>query len=286
MMLTTIIIYLLASIGLYYILNIIDKKSNNIIIDSTVSSIIYIIIISHITTRYHLLPNCDAIFLIPILELIIRIFVTSYITNTNYLISNYNKTKYLLIIITSYLINTNYLDRVDDILPTGEEIRLIVWIIIGLYIYNFFKENFSKLNFKKEEVAFNKNREYIVTNYAKFKNKYYKNIAKFKLEDLLYSMMIYENYNRPQLIRKVDDFKYKLNNKKRKYGIMQVYSNYPIDDIKSIKIVMKKLAKIDANLRKKDTNKIKSILDKYYHSSKITNIILDVYYTIVEFNKI
>ena len=39
-------------------------------------------------------------------------------------------------------------------------------------------------------------------------------------------------------------------------------------------------------LNKKDTSKIKSILDKYYHSSKITNIILDIYYTIVEFKKI
>ena len=286
MNLTTIIIYLLASIGLYYILNIIDKKSNKIILDSTMLSIIYIIIISHITTKYGLLPNCNTIFLIPILELIIRIFITNYITDTNYLISNYNKVKYFLIIITSYLINTKYLDEVEDIIPSGKEVRLLVWIIILLYIYNFLKENFSKLNLKKEEVEFNKNSEYIVTNYARFKNKYHKNITKFKLEDLLYSIMIYENYNRPQLARKVDDFKYKLNNKKRKYGIMQVYSNYPIDDIKSIKISMKKLAKIDANLNKKDTSKIKSILDKYYHSSKITNIILDIYYTIVEFKKI
>ena len=45
MNLTTIIIYLLASIGLYYIINIIDKKSNKIILDSTMLSIIYIIII-------------------------------------------------------------------------------------------------------------------------------------------------------------------------------------------------------------------------------------------------
>ena len=109
MNLTTIIIYLLASIGLYYILNIIDKKSNKIILDSTMLSIIYIIIISHITTKYGLLPNCNTIFLIPILELIIRIFITNYITDTNYLISNYNKVKYFLIIITSYLINTKYL---------------------------------------------------------------------------------------------------------------------------------------------------------------------------------
>ena len=66
MNLTTIIIYLLASIGLYYILNIIDKKSNKIILDSTMLSIIYIIMISHITTKYGLLPNCNTIFLIPI----------------------------------------------------------------------------------------------------------------------------------------------------------------------------------------------------------------------------
>ena len=94
--------------------------------------------------------------------------------------------------------------------------------------------------------------------YAKFKTKYYKDI-KLKNKDLIlliYSIMIYENYNKSFLTRKLE--KYKIFNKSNKYGIMQVTSNKYIDDLSSIKIATKKLEEIAKN--NKD---IKGIITSY-----------------------
>ena len=94
--------------------------------------------------------------------------------------------------------------------------------------------------------------------------------------------MIYENNNKPEFYRNIDNYLYKFNHKKRKYGIMQIESYYPIDDIKSINISIKRLEKIyiRVNNQKKDPNDIKQLIKKYYKHDKNTENIMLIYNTI------
>lgn len=114
--------------------------------------------------------------------------------------------------------------------------------------------------------------------YAKFKTKYYKEVKTKKKEliPLIYSIMIYENYQKPRLIRKLE--KYKLFNKQSKYGIMQVNSNKYIDDSSSIKLAIKKLEQLS-----NDKNDIKEIVSSYYKSYK--KEIIFIYKEIINFDK-
>ncbi len=287
MIIGTIIIYILSSILLFFIQNYIEKRKNNYI-DNIIISNIYIIILSGILKSYHLIDNTSNIFIIIIFELLIRLFYSNYIKEDNYFKdNNYNQKKYILIIITSYLTNTIFINNTNTVFPQIENIKIIIWLLIVIYLYNYLKDNITVKKINTNNNIEQKNIEKIIINYAKFKNKYYNYInTKYNsLIPLIYSIMIYENENRPEFYRNIDNYIYKFNHKKRKYGIMQVESYYPIDDIKSINISIKHLEKIYTRLnnQKKDINDISLIIKKYYKNDNNTERIIFIYNTIKDF---
>ena len=62
MSLGVILLYLLASIGLYFLLNYLDKKYRDNYINGVVISIIYIVVLAGIFKNYNLVNNNDNIF--------------------------------------------------------------------------------------------------------------------------------------------------------------------------------------------------------------------------------
>ncbi|MEE3344186.1 MAG: hypothetical protein VZS44_08870 [Bacilli bacterium] len=287
MELKTIIIYLLFSIILFYIQNIIDKKNKNNYLDNIIISNIFIIITAGILEQTKLINNNNNIFIIIIFELIIRIIYTNYIKETNYLKDNtYNIKKYSLSIVIAYIINTIFINNTNTVLPNIENIKIIIWFLIVVYLYNFSKDNINyKKEIKKPQPEYKKT-EQIVIEYAKLKNQFH-NIIETKYKELIpviYSIMIYENEQRPIFLRKIDNQKYKFNQQKRKYGIMQIESNSPISDSESINISIKNLEKI--YLKQKDTSKKKidiELLIKKYYKNKNIDKILFIYNTIINF---
>ena len=69
---------------------------------------------------------------------------------------------------------------------------------------------------------------------------------------------------------------------------MQVYSNYPISDDKSIGIAIRKLEKLYVSDGSREINykSVLRLLNKYYKSSVDTKKIGNIYKIIVSFNKI
>lgn len=281
MSINTIIIYIISSIILSIILNKLEKKKQDNILDYIIISNIYIIILSGIFNIYNLTTNNDNIFLIILFLVIGNILYLTLIKERTILKNNdYNLKKYLLTLISSYFINILIINKIDNIFPSMENIRLIIWLLIIGYILIYIKKNIEIKVPVNNNISFYKDNEYIVMQYAKYKNKY-NNLINSKYQEinnLLYSIMIYENYNKPELIRKIDIIKYKLFKEKIKFGIMQIEKNNPITDEESINISKKKLERIY------NTNKeIKDIIKKYYKKEK--NEIKIIYETIYEFNK-
>ena len=97
--------------------------------------------------------------------------------------------------------------------------------------------------------------------------------------------MIYENYNRPLIIRKIDTTRFKFVSKPTKLGIMQIESKKLIDDIDSIELACKKLDRIykrKLKLKKKD-DIINNIIKDYYKDEIKEENILTIYEVINNF---
>ena len=86
--------------------------------------------------------------------------------------------------------------------------------------------------------------------------------------DLLYAIMIVENYNRPPLIRMVENLKFRMSHKRMSLGIMQVKTDKMIDDKESIKqaaVIIRKLRKEYVGDRKEKELRSLGMLSGYIH---------------------
>lgn len=289
MSINTLIIYIISSFVLNFILIKLEKKKQDNLLDYIIISNIYIILLSGIFDFYSLTTNNGNIFLI-ILFLVIGnvLYLTLVKERTILKNNNYNLKKYLITLVTSYFINILLINRVDNILPSMENIKLIIWLFIIGYILLYLKKNIELKVPTNNNISFYQDKEYIVMQYAKYKNKY-NTLVTSKYEEinlLLYSIMIYENYNKPELIRKLDTLKYKFFRETGKFGIMQLDKKQPISDEESIELSQKKLERIyTTNYRDKPNNKdqIKILIKKYY--KKDIKEIEIIYQTIKNFNQ-
>lgn len=289
MSILTLIVYLIASMFLGFILKKIEIKKRDNLVDYVVAANIYMIVLSGIFDFYKILNNNDNIFVIIfflVLGEILYLILVKERTILKY--NDYNLKKYFITLGSSYLVNILIINRVDNIFPSMENVKLLVWLFIIGYVFVYIKNNIDIKLPVNNNISFSEDREYIVMQYAKFKSKYSTFISsKYNyLSQVIYSMMIYENYNRPELMRRIDLLKYRLFREENKFGIMQIEKKEPISDIESIEFVLKKLEKIySTNVKEKmsEVDSVKILIKKYY--KKEIREIISIYNIIKEFNK-
>ena len=144
-----------------------------------------------------------------------------------------------------------------------------------LFLYQFFKNKDDYLQGNKEIVLPEK--EKIVMMYAKLKNQYLEDTKDYDkdLSYILYSIMIFNNYLRPEAYRTFDNLIFKINGKANNLGIMQVKSKKFITDTESIDLAYKKLVKLRDKQSTKKIN-IDNIIDNYdKDNSKNIKLIYD-----------
>ena len=287
MSITTIFLYIIYSIILFILLEVINNKYKINKIDYIVLSLIYLIIISGISST-----RTTNIFLVIIIEFLLRIFYVNNIEEHSFIkIHKDILITYLITIISAYFLNMYYINKVDNIFPEPNELKIIIWLCIIIFIYKELKNNINKnINIDKfinKENIVKYKEEYIITEYAKYKNEYY-NLINSKHKELIpiiYSIIIYENYHRSKAKRKIDNLLFKINPKERKLGIAQVISNKLITDEESIDILTNKLELIYNKIsKKKNIDNISIEIIKNYYPNNYDNII-NIYNKIIEFNK-
>ena len=157
-------------------------------------------------------------------------------------------------------------------------------MLVILYLYQLFKNS----NIKDKKIIKNNYdkhfKEYVILSYAKFKNRY-SYLIKVKnkdIENVLYSMLIYESLVNSGLSKYLKRIRNRIN-QVNIYGIMNVNSNHFITDEESIVIVKDKLVNKYHHL-KKDSNTLELIKVKYQDKESIFEIkkILKI---IEDFNK-
>jgi len=289
MNLFTIFIYIISSIVLFYILNYFDKaeKENNII--HAVVPIIYEIVLAGIFTNFNINDVNSNIFLIVVFELIIRLYYVKNILKREDLMNpSFYLQIYTISILGCYFVNRCFISQVISVFPSAEEMKVGIWLLIILFLY-FLAKKHIHIQYREQVSTFGERKqEYIVVQYTRFKNMYHKEIRlkEKELNLILYAIMIYENYKRPKLFRKIDTIFYRLTGSERKLGIMQIPSRVELDDVASIKLASRRIDKIFGSLKSTKKNLVVDILNEYYENENVVKEVNEIYQQIIKFNEL
>ena len=125
------------------------------------------------------------------------------------------------------------IDKVESVLPSPQALLEQLWILIILFLYSIFnKMEFSRAGADKrikrytyKKVDLFKQRFGAIVD-AQFSQSFYKAVV--------YSIMVYEDFNRPSAARFLERFLFHFSKKPHTYGIMQVMSEKPMTDEESV----------------------------------------------------
>lgn len=156
-------------------------------------------------------------------------------------------------------------DKVNTILPDPQSLLEELWLLIIVFLYSIF----NKMAVFRSGTQRRKER-YIDNQFLKFRRRYgqvvSENCKSPIIEAITYSVMIYENFNRPASARCLERILFAKSKKKHSFGIMQVQSIKPITDeesiIQGIEIVKKAARQYLAKVNEKNYLSFYGLLGK------------------------
>lgn len=246
---------------MFYGVNYFRRKYSLSRVQSIIFSILIILVVSGITLRLGWTKFTDNIFVVLVFKFLSELVYSGYYLEEDVFKSRDNF--YLLgEVVLGFIINQELINKVNDVFLSGNDLKLIIWLLIILYLYKFFKNNDVKNVTEVDERVISK--EKIVINYAKFKIRFGEEIAlkEANLKLIVYSIMILGDYRRGEFLRKIDNLIFKLSLKPRKLSIMQINSKKFITDYDGIELVCKKIGKISEKC-KTVKNSYKEIFKSY-----------------------
>lgn len=270
-----IIIHILLGIGLFFLINWIGKHSYTIgymslslfvrreeapalnLFIRVLSPVVYIIILSSILYYFNLDKYVVNIYMVSIYYIGIRLLVNIFYNRSSLLNWTTQIFHWSIIIISSYFVYDKIIKERENILPDFSTLSNELWIVIIIFIYQIV----NKLEFSQKGTERRKN-NYLKNRYKYFKEKYHQTITNLIgnnqfLEIIVYSILIYEDFNRPKLVRYVENLRFKITKKEHSLGVMQIKTKTLISDKESVELGVKKILRAyDAYLQKHSLNKI------------------------------
>lgn len=272
------VFYVVMGFGFFGIISYLKKKYNITKLQSFIFTLILLMVVAGLCFRW-VLNYTDDIFLIIVFMMLVDIIYTSYFTDGDFFdISEKNILYYIVLIIGAFILNQEFINKVTAVFLTGEDLRIVLWFLSIIFIYNFCNSN--KI-FTKNDVSINKfmSSENVLVNYVKLKHKYYDVLSDYEkdIQNIVYAVMIYENNRRSKILRNIDYFLFRINGNKRKLGIMQIESSCFISDIQSIEISCKEVSKLyNRKSSKKEECKAYNVIEKYSEDSNYVRYIFDI----------
>lgn len=130
-----------------------------------------------------------------------------------------------------------FLSTEETIFITAAELREELWFAILIVLYQFIKQILDKKVVQNTVLTKGQITRYVINKFQKYYDKY-NHLLEINVQNryiciFLYSVMIFEDYNRGPIIRSVERFKSRLG-RKATMGIMQIESDTPLSDEESI----------------------------------------------------
>lgn len=133
------------------------------------------------------------------------------------------------------------------IMPTVEEFRTQLWLVFFALAYNFAIRTFGRSpKIKQNNICTSRmKKNYILDKYDTLKKKYGNIVCDIAsgnyLQQVIYAIMIYENFNRTATQRWCENILFRLGKRPMTLGIMQVKTNDYITNAKSVELGSKKI---------------------------------------------
>lgn len=125
------------------------------------------------------------------------------------------------------------LDSIGTVLPDPKNLLEELWILIIIFLYSIF----NKLEYSRTG-AQRRIKNYTANKYHEFKSRFGSIVdSSFDMNEfrvLVYSVMIYEDFNRPRLARWLERLVFRKCRKPHTFGVMQVMSSNPLTDEESV----------------------------------------------------
>lgn len=187
---------------------------------------------------------------------------------------------FFLAMLFSIVMYSSFIIKTEEIFIPIDSLRDAVWFaIISLFValaWNYYK---SKL-VENEKMATNIRERYICTYYNKLKKIYKLSINNKRLKLLTYSIMIYENYNRPPFFRLFEYIKCLITGSAT-MGIMQVKSEVLISNKESVRLGTELLKKYYEDSK----HNIRKTINKYNRGNQYFEEVMYIYNIIKKYNK-
>ncbi len=259
------IVYMFLGVLLFSLIIFFNHKYTMTKFERMIISILLMLVSAGMMKRFNI-PYTEQIFFLFVFFFFIDLIYHSYFLERDF----FDKTEknvfyYCVLVCVGFFVNQEFINRVDQVFLSGEDLRIIIWFLLFIFLYFFIKNK----NIFQESTSVSKHyisREIVLTQYAKLKDQYYDDLHcdKKEMSNLLLAIMIFENHRRGKLLRKYDYFSFRLSGGKKKLGIMQVESKQFITDQESIEIVYKKLDKLyQKDTKTKKKIKVEDVITKY-----------------------
>lgn len=274
------LIHILIAVILFFLINLIgryaplDLKYNQIssFIETdeapafnftfrVLTPIVVIIIISAVLYNLNLDRYVHNIYLVSVYYVSFRM-IFNLLIGRFFLINWSKQIIYAFFIIgLTYIVYKKIIVHKENLLPDFSNIANELWIIIIVFIFTFINQiPFS--DFKSN----NRKHHYIKTVLRNIQNRYSEIVTSqtkknIRLEQIIYAIIIYENFNRPKAFRIIEYISNNFSSKSRTYGIMQVNSKEPISDLESVqegtRIIVDNFSSLIPEYKKKRTERKK-----------------------------
>jgi hypothetical protein len=154
---------------------------------------------------------------------------------------------YTAILLFAIIIQNKFISSLDVLLPDFSEIKNEIWLLILIFLYQVGNSQMGlpePSTDQEREFAYlpeliPRKRKYIQRMYSKLKDKHGDLISSLsgndiQFEVIVFSILIFENFNRPTFIRWLEGIWSRISGKETTLGIMQIKSRKPITDVESI----------------------------------------------------
>ncbi len=250
------IFYFVIGFIFFLVLGFFNDKYKLTKIQKLIISVILMLLVSGFCFKFAI-NYTDNIFLVFVFLMIIDIIYSTYFIEKDFFDKNEKNIEYyILLVIVGFIINQEFINDVSEVFLTGEDLRVVLWFLIIVFIYNFVKEK-EILDTRQEVKNKYMSSQAVLVSYVKLKHKFYDECCSDNndLVNIVFAIMIFENSRRSRLLRNYDYFMFRLDGNKRKLGIMQIESKKFITDGESIELTFKALKKIIDKKNKGDKNK-------------------------------
>ena len=256
------IFYIIGGFLLFVFLHFLENKYSLSKIERIVFSIIIWLFLCEFCF-YFAIPYTSDIFLMFVFLMVLDIFYYSTILNRDFFESEErNVLYYIVLILVGFFLNQSFINQVQKVLLTGDEIRVVLWFLLFIFLYQFGKNKDVFHSFNNKNTNHLISPESILVQYTKLRYQY-GNQVKLQNKDLstlTYAIMIERNQQRTKLLRMYDYFIFRLTGQSRKLGIMQVKTNHFITDAESIQKVYDDLEKLYQKTGGRGKKKIKELI--------------------------